>query len=476
MTNRIIMIKNKYKKLLLPYQTKNTENIISILNDNNSVLDASDTGTGKTYTAICACAVLKLNPIIICPKAVMSNWKNVCNIFKIKPFFIVNYETLKFGKYYDNNMDRVKCPYLSHEKVKKLDEFGNTQYTEKYKWSNIPNNVVFIYDEVHKCSNIHTHNGLLLIASRETTNNKIILLSATLADNEKKFKIFFYVLNFIGRIEMEKNNMSFKECVKLCAMWLNNVKNPMIEIHKELYPKKATRMNVDKLGDLFPETQITATPYSMGKTIESKIEAEYKIIYHALDDLKDKKKTDKSNILVKILRSQQRIELLKIPTFIELAWDFVENGLSVVIFVNFTKTIETLSSLLETDCLIYGEQTDAQRQKAIEDFQSNTKHILICNCKAGGVGISLHDIHKKRRRASIISPCWSSIDLVQVLGRIHRAGGSKSLQRIIYSSVGVEEKIAEKLQKKLKNLKNINDGDLNLSNIKFETELKQFSD
>jgi superfamily II DNA/RNA helicase len=200
----------------------------------------------------------------------------------------------------------------------------------------------------------------------------------------------------------------------------------MKEIHNKLFPKRATRMKIEDLGDMFPETQITATPYSMGKTIETKIEEEYKEIFYALAELKDQKTKDKSNILVKILRSHQRIELLKIPTFIELALDFVENGLSVVIFVNFTKTIETLSSLLNTDCLIYGEQTDAQRAKAIEDFQSNKKHILICNSKAGGVGISLHDIHKKRRRASIISPCWSSIDLVQVLGRIHRAGGTKS--------------------------------------------------
>ena len=461
---------DKNKKLLLPYQVKNTENIIDILAKNNSVLDSSDTGTGKTYSSVCVCAILKLRPIIICPKAVMSNWKNVCKIFKVTPFFIVNYETLKYCKYYDDNSNRIKCPYLSIEKVKTLDEFGNVKYDEQYKWHSVPKDVIFIYDEVHKCSNIHTYNGLLLRASRETTKNKIIILSATLIDDEKKFKIFFYILNFAN------DDISFKESLKLCSIWLNYAKNPMAEIHERLFPEKATRMRIETLGDLFPETQITATPYSMGKTIEKKIESEYKLIFNALAELKDQKNQDKSSILVKILRSHQRIELLKIPTFIELANDFVENGLSVVIFVNFTKTIETLASLLKTDCIIYGKQNDSQREKAIKDFQSNKKHILICNSKAGGVGISLHDVHKERRRASIISPCWSSIDLVQVLGRIHRAGGTKSLQRIIYSATGVEEKIALKLQKKLKNLKNINDGDLNLTNIKFDTELKEFSE
>lgn len=61
--------------------------------------------------------------------------------------------------------------------------------------------------------------------------------------------------------------------------------------------------------------------------------------------------------------------------------------------------------------------------------------------------------------------------MTQALGRIHRAGGmSKSLQRIIYAANTVEEKIADKLQKKLKDMNDINNGDLDLTNIVFEKE------
>jgi len=61
--------------------------------------------------------------------------------------------------------------------------------------------------------------------------------------------------------------------------------------------------------------------------------------------------------------------------------------------------------------------------------------------------------------------------LVQALGRIHRAGGkTKSLQRIIYVANTVEERIAEKLKIKLKNINSINNGDLDLTNIEFENK------
>lgn len=459
-------ISEKNKKILLSYQINNTENIIRNVINNKSVLDASDTGTGKTYSAVCACATLKLRPIVVCPKAVMANWKRVCKIFDVKPFFIVNYETLKSSKYYNANGNRVKCPYIEFyqkDKARKIDEH--------YKWIDLPDDVIFIYDEVHKCSNIRTFNGLLLLASKEYNKCGVIILSATIADNAEKFKIFFYILNFIEKSQAEQLKLTFKSYINVVDNWISRAPKPMLRIHSMLFPDRATRMSIDVLGDLFPQTQITATPYSMGKHVEEKIQEQYEILNESLTELKDKTKKDKGNILTRVLRAHQKIELLKIPTFVEITQEFLEQGFSVVIFVNFTKTLENLADLLKTDCIIYGEQSDTDRQYNIDSFQADTKFVIICNIKAGGVGISLHDVNGKRKRVSLISPCWSPIDLTQALGRIHRAGGkSKSLQRIIYCANSVEEKIADKLQRRLKDLSNINNGDLDLSNITFENK------
>ena len=101
-------------------------------------------------------------------------------------------------------------------------------------------------------------------------------------------------------------------------------------------------------------------------------------------------------------------------------------------------------------------------------------NIIICNIKAGGIGISLHDTIGNHPRVSLISPTWSSIDLVQALGRIHRAGGkSKSLQRIIYTADTIEERIADKLKNKLLNINSINNGDLDLTSIEFDNKRKK---
>lgn len=457
-------IDENIKSKLFEYQVENTKNIIRILTNNKAVLDASDTGTGKTYTAIAGCAQLNLRPFIICPKSVIYAWRRVCKDFDIKPVTVVNFECIRMGNYYSRAGMRLKCPHISLNDTK----VGNHTITN-YTWD-LPKNSVFIFDEVHKCSNMSSLNGRLLISAKQS-KSPIMCLSATIADTPEKFKVFFYILNFTGT----EDNIKFSEYFSRVDRWINSDPNPMIRIHSVLYPKRATRMRIDVLGDIFPETQITGTPYTMGNKTENQISKQYKIIAEELDRLQNKENKDnKSNFLVKIIRAHQKIEMLKVPTIVDIAKDFLYNKFSIVIFVNFTQTLDLIASMLKTQCVVHGDQNAYDRETNIQDFQSNKEKIIICNIKAGGVGLSLHDIHGGHPRVSLISPTWSSIDLLQVLGRVHRAGGkSKSLQRIIYTANTVEEKIADKLKYKLVDVNSINNGDLDISHIDFNYDKRE---
>ena len=471
----IILNKDIEDKLLV-YQKNHTRNIITVLKKNKTALDASDTGTGKTYCAIATCKQLNLKPLILCPKSVINSWKNVCKEFKLEPYSIVNYETIKTGKYYNQAGDRIKCPFLEvlEKKIYKNNDKDfkiETEFIWQFSDSD-KKNLIIIFDEVHKCSDFNTLNGKLLYSAKNL-ETYMLVLSATICDHPENFRLFFYVLNFIEPEQVKRNKINYARYQYIMQNWIMRDAKPMWRIHNMLFPDRGSRIRIDALGNLFPETQIIASPYNMDKKREKEIEQEYSIIQKELDNLKDKSKKDKSNILVKLLRSHQKIEILKIPLFVQLTNDFIENGYSVVIFVNFTQTLETLSEELYTDCVIYGEQTSDVRNKNIEKFMDNKSKIIICNIKAGGVGISLHDKDGKYPRVSLISPTWSSIDLQQALGRIHRAGGkSKSLQRILYVANTVEEKIADKLQKKLKNINTLNNGDLDLTNIIYERDRK----
>lgn len=117
---------------------------------------------------------------------------------------------------------------------------------------------------------------------------------------------------------------------------------------------------------------------------------------------------------------------------------------------------------LKTKCVVWGSQDANTRDKNIADFQADKERVIICNIRAGGVGISLHDLNGKYSRVSLISPSYSAQDLVQALGRIHRAGAkSGAIQKIIFCAGTVEEKMAKKVKRKIKNIETLNDNEIN---------------
>jgi SNF2 family DNA or RNA helicase len=231
------------------------------------------------------------------------------------------------------------------------------------------------------------------------------------------------------------------------------------KIHKQIYPNKGHRVSIKELGDKFPDTQISAESYTMDNA--NKIQAIYKKMEKQLLTLKDKSVNDSNSYLTYLLRARQQVELLKVPTLIEIAENAIEEGNSVVIFVNFTETLKALAERLDTKSVVYGEQTDSERETIVNNFQIDNSRIIILNIKAGGVGISLHDLNGNYPRLSLICPTYSAQDMKQSLGRVHRSGGkTKSIQKIIYAANTIEEKVCEKMKAKLNNIDLLNDGDL----------------
>jgi hypothetical protein len=107
---------------------------------------------------------------------------------------------------------------------------------------------------------------------------------------------------------------------------------------------------------------------------------------------------------------------------------------------------------------VVGGQKTAEREAGIAAFQGNRARVLIANLAAGGVGISLHDLHGTHPRTALILPGNDPRLLKQALGRVWRQGGSPSLQRILYAAGTVEERLADRMEQKLRNLDLLNDG------------------
>lgn len=218
-------------------------------------------------------------------------------------------------------------------------------------------------------------------------------------------------------------------------------------------------MRIKDLGNLFPSNQVLAQSYHMDTAEE--IQREYNIIEAEVSRLKLAEENSAS-ILAKITYARMRIEQLKIPTLLELIREYLAENAAVAVFVNFTNTLQTISEELKTKCIIYGQQSLEEREVNINNFKNDRSRIIICNIRSGGVGISLHDTIGNFPRVSIISPSWSAQDIIQALGRIHRANGKTPVrQRIVYCQGTIEQQICNKLIEKIQYIAELNDGDIN---------------
>lgn len=463
--------------LLLSYQVPHVYQLYESLQKSNCVLDASDTGTGKTYTTTALCSQLKLKPFIICPKSVINNWIEVSKKMNVEILGVANYEKLKGCKYYTSTFEIAECPYIDKikkEPIKKLSKTSSSTSSssegiKKKKNEDdfvfqLPIDTIIIIDEAHRCKNHKTVNSKMLMAMRDS-ERKIVLLSATITDKIDCFRPFGVVFGFYDNPKKFKlwlrNKLANKKKLVNDLKWgkenLSDQDIALKIIHDSIFPDHGSRLKIKELGDLFPSNQVVAKCYYSDD--HEKVNELYNMINKALDDLKDKEK--RSSALGEIVRCRMRIEMFKLPIVLDLIDDALENNYSVAVFVNYKDSMEYLCHHLKENCsLIHGDQTLDDRQYNIDSFQKNENKVIISIIQAGGVGISLHDLHG-RPRMSIISPSWSGTDVVQALGRIHRAGSkSPALQRLVYIAKSYEEEICKKLGEKLSVLSGINDGDL----------------
>ena len=194
----------------------------------------------------------------------------------------------------------------------------------------------------------------------------------------------------------------------------------------------------------------------------------YDDIREKYNELNERKLDDGDSFLTEVLRQRQEIELAKIPSVLDLIQSDLKAGKRVAVFVNFRDTLtvirERLRKVVPIMAEIHGDQTGAERERAINLFQSNEVPVILSTVSAGGVGISLHDLSEdgSKPRSSIILPSFNAVDLRQALGRIHRAGQlSKSVQRIVFASDTIEDSVVQRLGTKLNAFDTINDTDLN---------------
>jgi len=441
--------------LLLAPQREHAVNLLNSLYVNGVASDQSETGTGKTYVAAWIAKYLNSPVVIVCPKVVIPSWTKVLSYFGIKAHCLINYEKLIRGN-------------TEHLSFKNDKDDGPSDYT-----INFPKNSLVILDEVHKCKASTSKNSDFLIKLK-MDGYKTLLLSATTATNPLEMKAFGFATtlhNLVNYRQFITNSGAYTGRFGgyQIDMGSQRTVEAMANIHNQLFNeyKVSSRMTRKMFDKIFPDNHVMAECFDMG-TNTDKINRVYEQMEAELAALEESSVNYSQHHFAIMTKARRMAELLKVPTMVEMIEDWFDEGISPVVFVNFTDTVEAIIKQLSKNkkfdgliAKIVGGQSDKVRQADIEGFQNDTKRIMIANLAAGNAGVSLHDLNGKFPRASVISPSYSAINLLQALGRIHRAEGkTKCVQKIMFAAGTIEEDACKRVQCKLNNLECLNDGDL----------------
>ncbi|MFA9262992.1 MAG: helicase-related protein, partial [Undibacterium sp.] len=431
---------------LLPYQIAAVLRLKRALTHGNA-LDASDTGSGKTYCALVAAAELGLRPCIIAPLAVLPSWQRAAAALGVTICWLINYDKIRGGK----------------GPIAKWEGDGKSK-TFVFKY--LPENHILIFDEVQKCKSPDSLQGKML-RDAARAGHKILCLSATAAKDPTEMR------NLGTALKLHDGTRSNWEqwCVRngctsgqygLKFAPFGKGKRYLEAIHRAIFPQKGNRIRVADLPE-FPETRIEAETLDTGNTdfITGAYAEMDKELAKIQSDTGMTANDKGASTLAAMMKARIASEKGKLKLFRELAEEAIEEGRSAVIFLNFREHIDILMKDLKTKCVVWGGQKADERQQCIDDFQADRSRIIIISLQAGGAGLSLHDLNGNFPRLAIISPSYSAIDLKQALGRVHRAGAkTKSFQRIIFAAGTIEEQICESVREKLSNIDTLNDGTL----------------
>jgi superfamily II DNA or RNA helicase len=424
------------------WQQKHAENLLNRLKLDGCAIDASDTGTGKTFIGAWVAKQYAHPLFIICPKAVIPKWTEVCHDAQLSTIGLMNVERLKRSKFVFRN--------------------GNL-----WTWL-LPAGTLVIVDEVHQFGGINTANAAILYATR-ASKLPVLALSATVANSPLRLRALGFLAGLFPswnkfwdwslshgaeRQDIVTWRQGYRKVVQTIQFIPEHrtAQEGVQKIHAELFTsQKGFRLRSGESPG-FPENRVIVERLDFSKQSD---------IRKAYAEIEKKVQESGKIVLTQTIELRQQIEQLRAKDLAEMVRELVEEH-SVVVFLNFRESVWSLRKHLEdlSPSIIIGEQDELIRECERQKFQGNTASVCLCTFGAGGLGLDLHDLNG-RPRISIINPTWSAVQLVQALGRIHRAGSlSPAVQKLIYAAGTVEEDVASRVEASLNNLSLLQDGDV----------------
>jgi superfamily II DNA or RNA helicase len=329
-----------------------------------------------TSTVIAAIEAEVKKVLIVCPASLKINWQREIENYTDRSVFIAE------GKNFSTEHDFVIVNYDILKNFYDLKNKENSPITQS-------NFDLIILDEAHYISNPQAARTKLvnsfsknvkylwLLTGTPMTNrpmnyyNLLSLIESPVAQNWMA-----YAIRYCGGYQFKAGNRK---------IWNVTGATNLEELRDRTSKQVLRRLKTDVLD--LPDKIITPVYLNL----KSK---QYEALMGEYYDWYDKNEEERKSLTVqfsKLMKVRQVIAEEKIKNTIEIAENIIEQGKKLIIFTNFTDTLNRLVEHFGKIAVkLDGSTTKPARQHAVDQFQENDKiKVFIGNVRAAGTGITL---------------------------------------------------------------------------------------
>ncbi len=429
----------KLERAMFPFQERG----VAFCLQHQRVIVGDKPGLGKTQQAIATIVAAGAFPcVIVCPNTLKLNWqqewktvagkkaviiddKNRSNWWMyhergVADVFIVNYESVK--KYFVQTIAKDSSEPLMVKHVRYRQE------AKRFKSA--------VIDEAHRCKDTGTQTAKFVIGL--TIHLEWVLaMSGTPIVN--KTEDIAALLFMIGRMREFGGLKFFRE--RYCKsstflpelQWKLKTKCFYQRRKEEVLPDLPAKIRQIMLCDITTRVEYQVAINDLArylKEYQQKTDAEIR-------------KSLRGEIMVRIGLCKAISARGKLAETCEQIDEITGSGGKVVVFIYQRRVLEMLLEQYPHAVTISGMDSEVERHQNVQAFQNNPKvNIIICNIKAGGVGINL----TAASRMIIVELPWHAADADQCEDRCHRIGqqnqlqitymiGHKTIDQVIYQMI-----------------------------------------
>ena len=370
----VVIDYSKYNKR--PPMSHQKESIQKLVENKKYIL-ADDMGLGKTTSTIIAALETGAKKVlIICPATLKINWKREIENYTDRTIYISE------GKNFSSEHDFVIINY---------DIIKNFHDSKKRKESQIisANFDLVIIDEAHYIKNAQAQRTKLINDIVKDIERLWLLTGTPMTSRPIDY---FNLLSLVDS-PVAKNWMAY--VIRYCSgyqfkvgprkVWNVMGASNLEELRDRTSNTILRRLKEDVLD--LPEKIITPIYLRLKSKEYENLMGEYYEWYRSKPD-------ESSSLTVqftKLTKVRQVIANEKTLQTIELAENIIEQGKKVIIFCNFTESLESIVQHFGKSAVkVNGTMSKIERQNSVDRFQEDEKiKVFVGNIKAAGVGITL---------------------------------------------------------------------------------------